>query len=148
MSYIGETGTSFGQRAKEHMIQTMGGNYQISDPEQLKQGRDVIVWNGLWRKGTRDKTAEFLNRLPEFAPVIQEFVRTELVFTAALKADTRTRRRIEGALASYIKNQPFPAGSLLPSDVRYRIRKDSEPPITVQIQCEQVILGLPNLMDA
>ena len=64
MNYIGETGRDFGVRLKEHMIQTMGGNYRISDPDQIIQGNDVVLWNGLWRKGTRDRIEDYVNRLP------------------------------------------------------------------------------------
>lgn len=54
INYIGETSISFWQRNKDHMIQTMGGNYRICDPDALLKGVEKILWNGLWRKGTRD----------------------------------------------------------------------------------------------
>ena len=58
VSYLGETGTSFARRIKDQMIQTMGGNYRICDPAELRRGRETVIWNGLWRKGTRDKMSE------------------------------------------------------------------------------------------
>lgn len=50
IDYIGETGKSFYQRMKDHMIQQMGGNYRICDPKALMNGKEKIIWNGLWRK--------------------------------------------------------------------------------------------------
>ncbi|ACR78788.1 hypothetical protein Kole_0059 [Kosmotoga olearia TBF 19.5.1] len=62
IDYIGETGKTFCQRMKEHLIETLGGNYRICDPDKLLQGKEKIVWNGLWRKGTRDKIGEFIRK--------------------------------------------------------------------------------------
>ena len=72
--YIGETGASFYKRTKEHLIQTLGGNYLICDPEDIVRGRNNIIWKGLWRKGTRDKLPEFLSHYETMAPKIKKFI--------------------------------------------------------------------------
>ena len=51
ITHIGQTGTSFYQRMKEHIINTLGGNYRISDTEALARGDSKILWDGLWREG-------------------------------------------------------------------------------------------------
>jgi hypothetical protein len=148
VTYVGETGTSFGQRMKEHIIQTIGGNYRISDPKRLCQGEDVIIWNGLWRKGTRERVGEYIELLPSLLSFIQESLHTMVVFTATLRGERWIRQRIEGALAGHIRNQPFPASSLLPTDIRYRLHKDQEATISVAIDCGMEVLGLPRDLQA
>lgn len=66
VTYVGETQSSFGQRMKEHAIQTLGGNYRVSDPDQLCQGVDAIVWPGSrdvaiwkWTKGEATLKTDF-----------------------------------------------------------------------------------------
>jgi hypothetical protein len=50
VSYVGETGASFGRRLKDHVIQTMGGNYRSCDAALLVEGQAKVLWNGLWRQ--------------------------------------------------------------------------------------------------
>ena len=119
VSYVGETSASFRQRIKDHLIQTVGGNYRICDPDSLGRGEPKVLWNGLWRKGTRDKFHEYIQRLEELAPVIKKLLEIEVVFVAPLQSEKRLLQRIEGAIAMYIRSQPAPMSSVLPSDVRY-----------------------------
>ena len=74
VEYVGETGKSFTKRMKEHMIQTFGGNYRVLDPVLIRRLEVKVVWNGLWRKGTRDKIAEFASRYLDLAPVIHSYL--------------------------------------------------------------------------
>jgi hypothetical protein len=138
--YIGETGTSFYQRTKEHVINTLGGNYEICDPNALRASISKIVWTGLWRKGTRDKMSEFIRRLPELVTTIQGYLELHRVFVAPIETDTRTRKRIEGELASIIRST---TPCLISPDVRYVNRNVSEITIPFAISAEQSIWGLP-----
>jgi hypothetical protein len=146
--YVGETGASFSQRMKDHMIQTLGGNYRVCDPDLMRQGVEKVLWNGLWRKGTRDKMPEFMELYTELAPVIKKFLEIAEIFFAPLTVDKRTRQRIEGAIANAIKEQPALAGNLLPHDIRYFKRKKDEAPIVVNIECSENIIGLPRCLEA
>ncbi len=38
VSYLGETEKSFYSRTKEHVIQTLGGNYRVIDLDHMRQG--------------------------------------------------------------------------------------------------------------
>lgn len=143
VDYIGETGVSFGVRFKEHMIQTLGGNYRISDVDARIQGIEIILWNGLWRKGTRDKISEFVEQYPKLAPVIKKHLEAQVIFTIKLNTDQRVRRRIEGALAKHIKLQSNPIKALIPLDIRYNYRREDEAPLFAEISCEYEILGVP-----
>ena len=140
--YIGETSTSFYKRTKDHLIQTLGGNYLICDPEAMVFGRSEILWKGLWRKGTRNKLPEFLSRYESLAPKIKKFIFIQKLFVASIKIDRRLRKRIEGALAFAIR-EDAEASSLLPNDIRYIRRRDDEDPVLVSISAERKIEGLP-----
>jgi hypothetical protein len=148
VTYIGETCTSFGQRIKEHLIQLMGGNYRICDPDLIVKGKVEVLWNGLWRKGTRDKMPEYLERLEEFTPNLRKLLQIKVVFVAPFKTTRRLRQRLEGALAKHIKSQPAPVSSVLPLDIRYYQRKADETPVTMAIKCHCHIHGLPKELEA
>jgi hypothetical protein len=141
--YIGETGQSFFIRLKDHVIQYFGGNYRIYEPKKFKRAEKQILWNGMWRKGTRDRIPEFINRSFELIPKIKEFVQLLEIFIAPLKVETRIRQRIEGALSLYLKEQPPPIGTFQDEDIRYIRKKKNEKPIKVSIMCSERIHGLP-----
>jgi len=132
---------------KEHLIETLGGNYRICDPDMLLQGEEKIIWNGLWRKGTRDKINEFIENYERHAPIIKKYIEMHDIFLAPLTTDKRKCRLIEGSIAEIIKNQNPPIRNLLPSDIRYVCkRKKSEKEFSVVIECNENILGLPKVL--
>ena len=147
VTYIGETGASFANRIKDHLIQTVGGNYRICDPDLLIKGNQKILWNGLWRRGTRDRLLEYIEKIEEFAPIIRKGLRIEQLFLVPLTVEKRIRQRIEGALALHVKSQPPPASSVLPSDIRYNGRKELEAPIMVRLECKSFIHGIPSRLN-
>lgn len=147
VSYLGETGISFYQRTKDHLIQTLGGNYQICDPEEMRLGRHDVVWNGLWRKGTRDKFHEFLSIYESISYKIKKLILNQKLFVAPIKIERRLRQRIEGALAFAIRENAE-ASSLLPKDIRYYQRAVSEDPILFSIFAKHNIEGLPREISA
>lgn len=142
VSYIGETGTSFYKRTKDHLIQTLGGNYLICDPEDMVRGRNNVIWKGLWRKGTRNKLPEFLSNYASLAPKIKKSILIQKLFVSPFKVDRRLRQRIEGALAIALRENTE-ASTFLPEDIRYIRRRENEIPTLVSIFSEQKIEGLP-----
>jgi hypothetical protein len=142
ISYIGETGDSYYKRTKDYVLQHLGGNYQVCDPDAMINGRHEVIWNGLWRKGTRNKLPEFLSRYETLAPIIKQAIFVQEVFVAPIKVDRRLRRRIEGALAFNMRENTE-ASSLLPNDIGFIRRKESEEPILVSISSEKKIDGMP-----
>ncbi len=142
--YIGETGLSFKQRMKEHLIQLMGGNYRIPDPNDLRNGRETILWNGLWRKKERDKINEFIDQYESLAIKIKEYLQMLEIFLIPMFAEERTRKLIEGNVAAYVRAQPEQISCLLPNDIRYfSKKKDNEKSFLVRFDCEVRILGFP-----
>jgi hypothetical protein len=143
INYIGETGESFKRRFKDHMIHKAGGNYRICDPDFAVQGVERILWNGLWRKGTRDKMPEFVSRITELSPAIKKSLEHSEIYVAPFEGEKRIRQRIEGAIADYIKAQTSPASGLFPTDIRYTKRWNDEEPLHVRISGGDALLGMP-----
>jgi hypothetical protein len=142
VDYIGETGQSFSQRMKDHMIQCLGGNYRIWEPLLFSQGKKELIWNGLWKKEVRDCMPDFVDNYIELAPKIKEYLELIRVFVAPFETTTRIRRRIEGAIASSLREQPSPIGTFFENDIRYNRRSVDEQPIEVSTSCSHRILGL------
>jgi hypothetical protein len=140
--YLGETGTSFYQRMKEHIVQTLGGNYRICDPDALREGIQTVIWDGLWRKGTRDKLPEFLQHYEALAPIVKRSLTVQEVFVAPFESERRLRQRIEGSLALALRSDTT-ASSLMASDVRYYKRRKDEEPVMVNIEAKSEIEGFP-----
>jgi hypothetical protein len=146
ISHIGQTGTSFYQRMKEHIINTLGGNYRISNPEALARGEVEVLWDGLWREGRRGLLPEFLRQSTPLFEAAKANLKLENIFVAPLNVEDRMRRRIEGAIAKQVRKDKV-AASLLPPDIRVLGRLTTETPITVRIVTPVKVLGLPDLLD-
>jgi hypothetical protein len=142
IEYAGETGRSFFQRMKEHMIQCLGGNYRVYEAEALLKGEKRVLWNGMWRKGTHALMPEFVEKYVALAPKIRDYLSALEVFVAPTQVDKRTRRRIEGAVAQALRTKPAPVGTFFADDVRFVGRKVNETPIEVRIHLNRNLLGL------
>jgi len=145
VDYVGETSKTFYARTKEHLIQALGGNYLVLDPGDLTDLHETVLWQGLWRRGTRDRMPRFLAQYEVLAPRIKGYLALHQVFVAPLACDRTLRRRIEGALAAAFRAA---TPSLLPRDIRYRVRSSSEPGIGVRVSADRLIAGLPATLDA
>lgn len=146
ITHIGQTGTSFYQRMKEHIINTLGGNYRISDSEALARGESVTLWDGLWREGTRERLPVFLRDSTRLFEEAKRNLKLEQVFVAPLEAEDRMRRRIEGAIAAQIR-QDKTASSLFPPDIRVLGRLTTETAIRVKIVTPVKVLGMSEQLD-
>jgi hypothetical protein len=146
LTHIGQTGTSFYQRMKEHIINTLGGNYRISDSDLLGRGEVKPLWNGLWREGTRQQLPEFLRDSSRLFEAAKRNLKLEKIFVAPIDIEDRMRRRIEGAIAKQIRKDKT-AASLFPDDIRVLGRLTTEAPIPVRIVTPVKILGLPEQLD-
>ncbi len=146
LTHVGQTGASFHQRMKEYIINTLGGNYRICDPELLPRGLARPVWNGLWREGTRACLPEFLRDSTRLFELAKRQLQLEQIFVAPLKVEDRLRRRIEGAIAIAIR-QDAAASSLFPPDIRVLGRLTTEAPLEIRLQTQVQILGLPERLE-
>jgi hypothetical protein len=142
ITYLGQTRRSFYDRTKEHIIQTLGGNYRVIDADQMILGIEQIIWDGQWRRDARKRLPEFLNRYEELAPLIKRYLYGQVVFVAPFQGEGRLLRRIEGALASKIRSDSS-SSSIFPSDIRYVIRNATESAVAVAVSADQEIEGMP-----
>lgn len=144
INYIGETGLSFKKRTKEHLIQIMGGNYRVPDPKDLYVAKETILWDGLWRKGQRDKIVEFIDIYELLAPKIKEYIEMLNIFLIPMDVEARVRKLIEGNIAKHVRNQPICLSGLLPDDIRYIAEKKiDEQSFSIKFLSSREILGLP-----
>jgi len=143
--YLGETGESFYGRTKEHVFQTLSGNYRVFDPDQMCKGIQQVIWGGLWQRTRRDKLSEFLSSYETVAPLIKRYLFSQVIFVAPLQCELRLRRRIEGALAQHLRSSAE-ASNLLPSDIRYVARSADEAAVAVSVSADADIEGLPQEM--
>jgi len=143
VTYVGETGRTFFQRVKEHIIQKLGGNYRICDTEALKRGEEVVVWNGLWRSGTRRKVGELLADFETISAIAKANLLVEQLFVAEIECDNELRRHIEWGIVQSLRSSAT-ASSLLPKDIRYRASRDDTPLPHIVINCPVTVEGLPN----
>jgi hypothetical protein len=146
ITHIGQTGTSFYQRMKEHIINTLGGNYRISDSEALAKGESKVLWDGLWREGRRECLPEFLQDSSRLFEEAKRNLKLEKIFIAPLEVEDRMRRRIEGGIAKEIRKDKV-ASSLFPADIRVLGRLTTESAIPIRIAAGVKILGLPEQLD-
>jgi len=146
ITHIGQTGTSFYARLKEHVIQTLGGNFRICDPKSMARGEIKVLWDGLWRPGRHAQLPEFLRDGPALFEAARACFKLEKAFVAPLELEDRLRRRIEGAIAQQIRKD-MAASSLFPPDVRYLPKLSTETPTTIRIVTPKKILGLPEQLE-
>jgi hypothetical protein len=132
ITHIGQTGTSFYARLKEHVIQTLGGNFRICDPQAMARGENKVLWDGLWRPGRHANLPDFLRDGPALFEAARDCFKLEKAFVAPLEAEDRLRRRIEGAIAKQIRKDKA-ASSLFPPDVRYLPRLSTDTALTIRI---------------
>jgi len=144
--YVGETGKSFFERIKEHAIHYFGGNYRVYDPKAFKNAQKTLIWQGMWQRDTKDRMPIYIDKCHALVPIIRDFLKLLDIFVAPFEAETRLRRRIEGAFARHLRQQPPPIGNFQDDDIRYIQRKRDETPIHVRISCSHKLHGMPSTL--
>lgn len=121
--YVGET-VSLGKRHREHLIQILGLNYGIFNPDKARQGVSELLWKGLWR----DKTATGpLMQLEAYRSIHQDvlqYLSILNVFFAELNADSNLRKHVEGCIGWNLRNNHREHKALYPDDNHVGTMKD------------------------
>jgi len=110
----------------QDLINILGLNYGIFDPEKAQIGISELLWKGLWR----DKTADGPSRQIEAYQAIQKDVIRYLsilnIFFAEVDADNHLRKHIEGCIGWHLRNNYPEHKALYPDDNHVGARKEKE----------------------
>ena len=140
--YVGETARSFKVRMREHLIEQLGGRYRILEPNLFNSGQKMCLWHGGFGDNTSNWPDLFLDKFPDLAGPLTEFVSSIRFMVAPLESETRLRRRVEAAIADHLYAQPDPIGSFQEL-INYERTVAGEEPLQVSFVSQVPIRGLP-----
>jgi hypothetical protein len=146
--YVGETGKSFNERLTAHAQQYLSGIYRVYEPNKFALGEKELIWQGTWQKGTEHLGPQFISRYAELGPLVHQFLLKMQTFIGPVETDSRTRKRIEAAIARVTAQYAATSGGFQDADIRYARPSSNEKPITVHMHCPVSILGLPSTITA
>lgn len=121
--YVGET-DSFAKRQLEHLINILGLNYGIWNPEKARQGISERVWEGLWRDESLINVV--IPKYKELNKVIIDYVSFMDVFFAKTDADIEpdVRKHIEGSIGYNLRNNHKDLKLFYPDDNHIGTKKE------------------------
>ena len=143
--YVGET-ISFARRQKEHLIQILGFNYAICDPDKAKSGINEMIWPGLWRKKSPDAVGECLREYEKLNDVVLRYLDAMRVFFAPTTVDSKMRKHIEGCIEWNLRSNHPEHKVLYPDDSHIGTSADGRNNGLLQITCPEIIKGLDRII--
>lgn len=141
--YIGMTNRKFEERTAEHLKGYLSGEYGINDPEKLRKGEKIRIWDGLCRGGDLE---DFIQQHNVLFPKLLRLLSLYKIYVAPLDCEIRLIERIEAAIADSLRKQDGIMGNFQEPDIRYKQRKESEEPVAVKIEYNSKIIGLPKTL--
>ena len=121
--YAGET-ISLGKRHREHLIQILGLNYGIFDPDKACQGVSELLWKGLWRDKTAIGPLMQLKAYQGIHEDVLRYISILNVFFAELDIDNKLRKHVEGCIGWHLRNNHPEHKVLYPDDNHVGTRKN------------------------
>jgi hypothetical protein len=115
--YVGET-AQLGKRHREHLVQILGLNYGIFDPEDAEKGICTVLWKGLWREKNLAATPKAINVYEELQGKVMRYVRSLKIFFADVPVESQARKHIEGCIGWNLRNKNQHCKQLYPDDNR------------------------------
>jgi len=143
--YIGET-ENLAKRHREHLINILGLNYGIFEVSQAREGKQVLIWRGLWRYRYSFPIEEILKIYPGIASQVIEYINSLDVFFAELDCDLNIRRHIEGSIGWNLRNK-YPDFKVLYPDDNHIGTKRGKMMKKLVITSDEKILGLDPEME-
>jgi hypothetical protein len=137
--YIGQT-ERFAIRQKQHLISILGLDYGIFDAVEAIDGKQKIIWNGLWRdKGYKLFEKEIKNvYLHETSKVI-EYIESIDIFFADFDEKKQIRKYIEGLIGLNLRNKHKEYKTLFPDDIRFELSSN-------KLNCKLKIINKFNIL--
>lgn len=145
--YVGKTNRHFSKRLLEHFKEHLAGFYHINSPDDLKKGKRVSLWDGMYLRYKSPKPDELFKIYPTISKQIVDVARIYHFYIAILKADRRILERIESAFANHLYKQGGMIGEFQEQGLNYRPRLPSEQPAIAYFRSSAKILGLPESLE-
>jgi len=139
--YVGETGRSFGTRLREHYEELVAARYHVYSAQEFARGEKIVVWPGRYDSVDRKTDVDCESNRLRLSEPIRDMAHVLRFFLAPLSCDTRTRLRIEAAIANSLYDAAGVAGSFQ-DRIRYRPRTNNEQPINCRLSSSVPLLGL------
>jgi hypothetical protein len=103
-------------RHREHLINKLGFNYGIFDPDEAQNGVCKIVWKGLWREKAIEATPQALFEYQRLHEVVLRYIDTITIFFAELTVEVQMRKHIEGCIGWNLRTNHVDCKQLYPDD--------------------------------
>jgi hypothetical protein len=113
--YVGET-NRLGKRHREHLINILGLNYGIFDPDDAAMGVCTILWGGLWRERNVAATKNAVSEYQRLHQQVVRYVTSITVFFAELVVARQLRRHFEGCIGWNLRSNHADCKQLYPDD--------------------------------
>ncbi len=138
--YVGET-VSLVKRQREHLIQILGLNYGIFDPDKARNGISKLLWSGLWRQKDPSAIGSLVTCYSELNTKVIEYLSIINIFYAVTNVENHLRNHIEGCIGWNLRNKHPEYKVLYPDD--NHIGTKAEKTIgTLLISSDDRIMGL------
>jgi hypothetical protein len=143
--YVGET-VHLGNRQREHLIQILGLNYGIFDPDKARRGVCELLWGGLWRDKTTSGLGRMLFEYQRLNEDVVRYVEAISIFFAEMNAESTLRKHIEGCIGWNLRSNHPECKQLYPDDNHVgtrKVKKNGQ----LLITAAEVIRGLDASID-
>lgn len=138
--YVGET-VALAKRHREHLVNILGLNYGIFDPEKAQNGSSELIWRGLWRDRTAEGPLRQIAAYKESTEIVVRYLAVLNIFFAEVVVEQSLRKHIEGSIGYYLRNSHPELKVLYPDDNRVGISRNKRHG-ELLISAPEKILGL------
>lgn len=138
--YVGET-AALAARHREHLINILGLNYGIFNPERAQQGVCELIWPGLWRDKSPSGPARQIGAYVYHHEMVIGYVSVLNIFFAEIHVDSRLRKHIEGCIGWNLRKNHPDCKVLYPDDNRVGTSANKDNGV-LRIHFQEPIRGL------
>jgi hypothetical protein len=141
--YVGETGSSFKARLREHYRRHTAARYHVYSAQEFAHGKKLCLWPGRYDPTNIKTDEECRDNCQRLTQPIQEMAALLRFFLAPMSCDKRIRRRIEATIAQTLYAAPGVIGAFQDKDILYKSRMKAEQPISCVVRSPLPLLGVP-----
>ena len=139
--YVGETGSSFSARLRQHYKEHVAARYHVHFRKSLRVVKNSA--SGRYDPTNIKTDEECRDVCQRLTQPIQGMAGMLRFFLAPMSCDKRIRRRIEAAIAQILYAAPGTIGAFQEKSIRYEPRVKAEQPIPCVVRSALPLLGLP-----